>query len=283
MPTKIIHITPARLLADDPFGLHEPLTFDDLERIEQALAEGTVSGAEADRLRAIRDEESAELAEAFRGITNTLSAHFGEVFPKFDIGPKYTDLFPKLDLGLDLTDVFPKFDIGSKYTDLFPKLDLGLDLTDVLPKLDIGRKYTADLFPKLDIGLDVSALLPKADFAQMLCDAPRSPIDTLIPLPDSTQERSWSSIESLDLNLFVDQRPAHMEQLAERQLEALEAACVSLEATAEAIVKSDKRAEERFEETKRMNRAQTRIVVVVTIVAALLSGLAGALLATFLR
>lgn len=257
MPTKIIHITPARLLEDDPFGLHEPLTFDDLERIEQALAEGTVSGAEADRLRAIRDEEPAELAEAFRGIINTLSAHFGDVFPKFDIGPKYTDLFPKL--------------------------DLGLDLTDVLPKLDIGRKYTADLFPKLDIGLDVSALLPKADFAQMLCDAPRSPIDTLIPLPDSTQERCWSSIESLDLNLFVDQRPAHMEQLAERQLEALEAACVSLEATAEAIVKSDQRAEERFEETKRMNRAQTHIVVVVTIVAALLSGLAGALLATFLR
>ncbi|MDQ6839668.1 MAG: hypothetical protein M3137_15410, partial [Actinomycetota bacterium] len=92
MPHKTFHIEPARLVEGNPFGLHDPLTLGDLEWIKQALADGSVTGAEAERLRAIRDDESAKLAEAFKGITSNLTAQFGDVLRKIDFGPKFADL-----------------------------------------------------------------------------------------------------------------------------------------------------------------------------------------------
>ena len=56
MPTKRFQLTAAKLVDGDPFGLHDPITLDDLERIDQALADGTVEGAEETRIAAIRDE-----------------------------------------------------------------------------------------------------------------------------------------------------------------------------------------------------------------------------------
>lgn len=45
---------------DDPFGLHQPITLGDLERIEAALKNGDVEGEEAERLRSIYDTTMAE-------------------------------------------------------------------------------------------------------------------------------------------------------------------------------------------------------------------------------
>lgn len=256
MPHKTFHVMPAKLIDGDPFGLHEPPTLRDLERIEQALADGSVTGAEADRLRAIRDEESAELTQAFRGITKTLNAHFGDVLTKMDMGSKYADLRPKFVMGPKIADLLPKSDFAPKIADLLPK-------TDFAPK--------------------IADLLPKIEFASLLGDLARPQLGSLVLSPDATPKFELSAIEPLDFKLLVDERPAHMEELAERQLVALNAACASLEATADAIVKSDQRAEERFAESRHMNHSQTRTVVIVTIVAALLSGLAGAVLATLLQ
>ncbi len=240
---KSFHLAPAEPIDGDAFGLHEPLTLGDVERIEKALADGSVTGAEADRLRAIRDRESAKLTEAFAGITTMLNDHFGDALSKVDLGPKLADLMPTVDLGPKLADLMPTVDLGPKLADLMPTVD----------------------YPRLP-----------NDIA-----TPR--LGSIVTASDFETTFQVSAIEPNDAELFVDNRPAHMEELAERQLEALNAACDSLEATATAVVESDQRAADRFTESQYMNRSQTHIVVIVTIVAALVSGVVGAMLARLLQ
>jgi len=225
MAHKTFHIKPAKLIEGDPFGLHEPLTFGDLERIEQALADGSVTGAEAGRLRAIRDDESAKLAEAFKGITANLTAHYGDVLGKVNFGSNIVELMPKIDLGPGL-----------------------------------------------------AAMMPKVDVAKLLGDVTRGRFDPLVSLPDISPMFELPSVDGLDLDpsMFVDERPAHMQELAERQLEALDT-------LARAVIESDERAERRFEESKKMNKSQTRVVVVVTTLAALLGSGVGAVITTLLQ
>lgn len=228
---------PAKLIDGDPFGLHEPPTLGDFERIEQALVDGSVRGAEADRLRTMRDAETAKLAEAFKSITTLLNDHFGAVLTKMEVGPK-------------LDDLIPEFDIAPKLVDLLPNCDLA-------PRLH-------DLMPRLDFGPQVAELLPRIDYARLADHITCPQISSLVSVPGVTSMLEGPVMTPIDFESFVDDRPAHMEELAERQLEALNAACASLEATAQAIVESDKRAEERFADTKLMKRSQTRTVVIVT-------------------
>jgi len=251
MPPRTFHIEPARLVEGDPFGLHDPLTLGDFERIEQALADGSLTGAEAKRLRSIRNDESAKLAEAFKGITANLTAQFGDVLRKIDFGLKFADLTPKIDFGPNVAELIPKFDLG--------------------PKL-------AQLLPTVDLGPSVAAMMPKVGIVNHLGDVTQERFGPLASLPDTSLMFELPSVDglNLDASMFVDERPAHMQELAERQLEALDT-------LARAVIESDERAERRFEESKNMNRSQTRVVVVVTIVAALLGSGVGAVIATLLQ
>jgi hypothetical protein len=121
-------------------------------------------------------------------------------------------------------------------------------------------------------------MMPKVDLAKLLGDVTRERSGPLVSLADISPMFELPSVDGLDLDpsMFVDERPAHMQELAERQLQALDT-------LARAVIESDGRAERRFEESKTMNQAQTRVVVVVTILAALLGGVVGAVIATLLQ
>jgi hypothetical protein len=238
MPNKTFHVEPARQVEGDPFGLHDPLTMDDLERIERALADGSVTGAHAERLRAIRDDESARFAEAFKAITARLTAQFGNILGGIDVGPKFADLMPKIGFGLNM----------------------------------------AEHMPKVDLGPSIGTMMPTVDIANLWGDVAWERFGPLASLPDfgPILELPLVAGEGFDPSMFLDERPAHMQELAERQLKALDT-------LARAVIESDERAERRFEESKRMNRSQTRVVVVVTIVAALLGSGAGAVITMLLQ
>jgi hypothetical protein len=105
-----------------------------------------VTGAEADRLQAIREAESAKLDEAFKGITTFLNDHFGTVVAKIDLGPRVHDLLPKWDVGPRVDDLLPKWDLRRKLDDLIPKVPLSPQLTELLPTVDYAKPVGASLF-----------------------------------------------------------------------------------------------------------------------------------------
>ena len=76
MSPKRFHMEPAKLIDGDPFGLHEPITMGDLKRIEAALADGTVAGSEAERLRKILNDENEKFRAWLQPVQERLANSF---------------------------------------------------------------------------------------------------------------------------------------------------------------------------------------------------------------
>ena len=87
MPHKTFQVKPARLVEGDAFGLHDPPTVHDLERIERALADGSVQATEAERLRAIRGKALCDLTQrlqpAFEQLSRSLEVVFASILDQF--------------------------------------------------------------------------------------------------------------------------------------------------------------------------------------------------------
>lgn len=97
MPTKTFSVRPARLIEGDPFGLHDPLTLQDIVRIERALADGSIEGVEAERLRTIYQEHQREFAKALAPAVKVLT----DSIPRIDVFA----MLPKVDLSEPLRSV----------------------------------------------------------------------------------------------------------------------------------------------------------------------------------
>lgn len=100
MPHKTFHVKSARLVEGDAFGLHEPPTLHDLERIESALADGSVQDAEAERLGAIRDKALCDLIQrlqpAFEQLSRSLEVVFASIRDQF-ASMDWSRLMPSMD------------------------------------------------------------------------------------------------------------------------------------------------------------------------------------------
>ena len=279
-----IHLPPSEPVEGDAFGLHDPLTMDDLMRIERALHEGTVAGAERDRLQAIYDREAAPLKE----LGQKMAAIATAAMPKID----FAAFVPKI----DMTKMFPALSGISSLMDA-PKLKALGTVTGGLPKFD-----TAAMFPglvRVDDLIDKSTLkaldaftanIPKFDFPKYevpgLKTFGEEVLASAMPKIDLSARSALSDgVDALRRSrgydappLLIDTRPARMEELAELQVTTLEDVCGSLDKLTDAVVASDERAEKRYREQQRSSRIQFWTIVAVTVLVGIL-GVVAALLA----
>jgi hypothetical protein len=229
-------LPPPEPVEGDPFGLHDPPTLNDLCRIEEALADGSVNRDEAGRLRAIHEHAWAPMREQMKSlgpifkldpkVTAGINAHFADIIGKTIVR---SDFAERIGAG-----------VGQIGADAFKKIGVGLVDTAVMDKLKV----------------DLTKLLPEPpslNMARLLSDG-------------RLQKRLLPQFPDTDRDIFIDRRPARMEELAEQELTTLADVCSVLSDVARLIEQGDKRAEQRHEAAMRSSRHQFHVLVVVSVV-----------------
>lgn len=196
MAHLVINSTPVRE-TDNPLGLHDPLTLDDLIRIEKALEDGTVEGSEADRLRAIHEEESAKLRAAIAPAIEQITAPFKDIGSKFK-EQMFTGLLPErlAEFG-KLSESIANFGGAARVLEDFKplgKLALpGTDYSDLVGSLDstlgtLGAEAHPSFLPMvepleravLDQGATLDQIRAGIEEVAQLADAQRLVITELL-------------------------------------------------------------------------------------------------------
>lgn len=271
-----IRLPPPEPVEGDPFGLHDPLTMGDLIRIENALHEGTVAGAERDRLQAIYDSEAAPLKELGQKMAAIATAAMPKIdFAAFSPKIEMTKMFPALSGIGSLMDA-PKFKALGAVTGGLSKFDTAAMFPGLVRFDDLIDKSTLKAFsaftanvPKLDFPkYEVPGL--KAFGEEVLASAmPKVDLSAQSALSEGVEALRRSSAYDVP-PLFIDTRPARMEELAELQVTTLEDVCGSLDKLTDAVVASEERAEKRYREQQRSSRIQFWTIVAVTVLVGIL-------------